>query len=138
MLWRLEGRPDGKPSLFEDVPAVSWYEKAVNWAAEAGVVKGITDMSFAPDMNVTREQLVTILYRYAQAKSMDVSVGEDTNILSWNDAFDVSEWAMPAMQWACGASVIEGRDDGTLAPQDNAARAEIAAIFMRLFKEDIP
>lgn len=138
MLWRLEDQPDGKPSLFEDVPVGSWYEKAVNWAAEAGVVKGITDTSFAPDMNVTREQLVTILYRYAQAKGMDVSVGEDTNILSWNDAFDVSEWAMPAMQWACGASVIEGRDDGTLAPQDNAARAEIAAIFMRLFKEDKP
>ena len=70
-------------------------------------------------------------------KGVDVSVGEDTNILSYDDAFDIAEWAMPAMQWACGAGVITGRTESTLAPQGEASRAEIAAILQRalpLFK----
>ena len=60
-----------------------------------------------------------------------MSVGEDTNILSYDDAFDISEWAIPAMQWACGAGVIAGKTASTLAPQDQATRAEIATVFQR-------
>ncbi len=79
---------------------------------------------------MTREQLVTIVYRYAKYKGIDVSAGENTNILSYADAFDVSEWAIPATQWAVGSGLITGRTASTLNPGDNASRAEIATIMM--------
>ena len=60
-----------------------------------------------------------------------MSVGEDTNILSYDDAFDISEWAIPAMQWAVGSGLISGKTASTLNPQDKASRAEIATIIMR-------
>ena len=95
------------------------------------MVKGVSETEFAPDTPVTREQLAAILYRYAQAKGWDVSVGEDTNILSYDVAFSVSGWAMEAMQWACGAGILNGRTASTLVPGGNATRAEIATMFMR-------
>ena len=131
MLWRLEGEPAGTTNPFTDVPSDTWYAPAVCWAAEQGVVNGVSDTAFDPDAAVTREQLAAVLYRCAQAEGRDVSVGEDTNILSYDDAFDISEWAIPAMQWACGAGAIAGKTASTLAPQDQATRAEIATVFQR-------
>ena len=72
-----------------------------------------------------------ILYRYAVYKGYDVSIGEDTNILSYDDFADLSEYAIPAMQWACGAGVITGVTDATLVPQGEATRAQCAAMLMR-------
>ena len=135
MLWRLEGEPEGGGSPFADVPADAWYGRAVGWAAEQAVVTGVSETAFSPDTPVTREQLATVLYRYAQARGMDVSVGEDTNILSYDDAFSISDWAMPAMQWACGAGILNGMGDGTLAPQSSASRAQIATMLLR-FQEN--
>ena len=80
---------------------------------------------------MTREQLATILWNYAKLSKIDVSVGEDTNILSYADAFDISEYAIAAFQWACGAGVINGTPDGYLNPQGNATRAEVAAVLHR-------
>ena len=131
MLWRLEGEPEGGSNPFTDVPEDAWYAGAVSWAAENEIVRGLTDTGFGPDVPVTREQLVTVLYRYARSNGLDVSAGEDTSILSYDDAFALSDWAVPAMQWACGAGVIEGKTRSTLNPLDNAARAEIASMFMR-------
>ena len=102
-----------------------WYQKGMEWAKANGVSDGT-----APNANITREQLVTMLYRYAKASGKDVSVGEDTNILSYTDATTVSEYAIPAMQWACGAGIVNG-SNGKLNPQNNATRAEVAAILMR-------
>jgi hypothetical protein len=116
---------------FSDVAESSWYYQAVNWAAANGVVSGISENSFAPDMNLTREQLVTLLYRYCILNEIDVSVGDDTNILSYEDAFSVSEYAISAMQWACGAGVITGKPGGLLDPKGNATRAEFAAVMYR-------
>ena len=107
-----------------------WYQKGMEWAKANGVSDGT-----APNANITREQLVTMLYRYAKASGKDVSVGEDTNILSYTDATTVSEYAVPAMQWACGAGIVNGAN-GKLNPQNNATRAEVAAILMR-FCENI-
>ena len=107
-----------------------WYQKGMEWAKANGVSDGT-----APNANITREQLVTMLYRYAKASGKDVSVGEDTNILSYVDATTVSEYAIPAMQWACGAGIVNGAN-GKLNPQNNATRAEVAAILMR-FCENI-
>ena len=107
-----------------------WYQKGMEWAKANGVSDGTE-----PNANITREQLVTMLYRYAKASGKDVSVGEDTNILSYADATTVSEYAIPAMQWACGAGIVNGAN-GKLNPQNNATRAEVAAILMR-FCENI-
>ena len=85
----------------------------------------------APNKDITREQFAAILWRYAKYKEYDVSSGEDTNILSYEDAGKVSEYAIAAMQWACAENVISGRDDGTLDPQGLAKRCEAAAMTMR-------
>ena len=135
ILWRLAGSPsvaDATP--FTDVAEGLWYTDAVRWAAANGIVTGY-DGRFAPDDPVTREQIVTILYRYAKLTGTDVSVGEDTNILSYDDAFDVSEWAIPAMQWAVGSGVIGGKTASPLAPRDTAAQAEIATIMERFLNK---
>lgn len=132
MLWRLAGSPviDGEMP-FDDVADGAWYEDAVRWAVSEGIVMGISEDTFAPDALVTREQLVTMIYRYAKESGMDVSVGEDTNILSYADAETISEWAMDAMQWAVGSGLIEGYGDGILAPKENCSRAELATVFYR-------
>ena len=85
---------------------------------------------------MTREQLAAILYRYAVYKGYDVSIGEDTNILSYADFADLSEYAIPAMQWACGAGIVNGTGESTLTPQGKATRAQVAAMLMR-FCENI-
>ena len=99
-----------------------------------GIACGYGNGKFGPEDTLTREQMVTILWRYAQYKGYDVSVGEDTNILSYGDAFEISEYAIPAMQWACGSGVLAGqRSAGGMAlnPADHTTRAELAAVLMR-------
>ncbi|MDO4733606.1 MAG: S-layer homology domain-containing protein, partial [Bacillota bacterium] len=119
---------------FSDVPAGQWYSEAVKWAASAGIVSGYDANTFGPNDMVTREQLASILYRYAVYKKYDVSVGEDTNILSYSDAFEISSWAISPMQWACGMGLIEGIADGNsmkLDGQGSAVRSQVATILQR-------
>ena len=132
ILHRLEGEPAAVGMAFSDVAEGKWYTAGVAWASANGIVNGFPDGTFLPNDPITREQLVTILYRYAQFKELDVSVGEDTNILSYYDVFDVGDWAMPAMQWACGADILPGTEDGYLSPAVQATRAETAVVFTRL------
>jgi len=131
ILWRLEGQPVPKaPAAFTDVEKGAYYEQAVAWAAENGIVNGYGE-TFGPNDIITREQFATILYRYAKDyKGYDVSVGEDTNILSYSDAFSISEYAFAALQWACGAGLMNGSGD-SLMPGDGATRAQTAAILHR-------
>ncbi|MBQ3287411.1 MAG: S-layer homology domain-containing protein [Firmicutes bacterium] len=132
ILYRLEGSPAvSEAAPFSDVAAGQWYADAVAWASANDIVKGFPDGTFKPDELITREQFVTILYRYAQFKGYDVSVGEDTNILSFNDALEVSDWANAAVCWAVGAGLMQGDDQGNLNPQAPASRAEAAALFQR-------
>ena len=134
VLHRLEGNPaatSGNP--FADVASRNWYSDAVVWANAKGIVKGYDSDTFGTNDFITREQLVTILYRYAQYKGYDVSVGEDTNILSYVDALNISEYAIPAIQWACGAGVMQG-DGAKLDPQGSATRAQVAAMLMRFIE----
>ncbi len=131
ILYRLEGQPMvyGK-APFADVADGLWYTDAVTWANAFGIVEGYSETAFGPNDPITREQLAAILWRYAKYQGYDVSVGEDTNILSYNDAFDVSQYAIPAMQWACGAGIING-SNGCLMPGGNATRCQAAAILHR-------
>lgn len=132
VLWRMAEEPVINYAMnFDDVPEGLWYSEAVRWAAGEGIVTGYDDTRFGPNDAVTREQLAAMLYRYAVSQGYDVSVGEDTNILSYADAFSVSEYAVSALQWACGEGIVTGRDDGTLSPQDSALRSEFAAMLMR-------
>lgn len=136
ILYRLEGEPEiSGRCAFDDVKSGWYYENAIAWAAANGIVSGYDNGMFGPDDAITREQLATILYRYAQYKGLDVSVGEDTNILSYNDALDISEYAVPAMQWLCGEGIMSG-SDGNLMPMGNATRAQVAA-FLHRFCENI-
>ena len=135
ILHRLEGEPESDFKLpFDDVKEGQWYAEAVRWAAGEGIVNGVSETEFAPNAAVTREQLAAILHRYAQHKGYDVSIGESTNILSYSDFASISEYAISAMQWACGEGIITGVTESTLEPQGTATRAQSAAILMRFIE----
>ena len=131
VLYRLENQPSTSAASFTDVASGAYYANAVAWANANGIVSGYGSGKFGPNDKVTREQLAAILYRYAQYKKYDVSVGEDTNILSYDDAQSISSYAIPAIQWACGAGVVTGKSGSKLDPKGNATRAEVAAMLMR-------
>lgn len=131
ILWRQAGSPAADDAVdFSDVAQGQWYSEAVRWAASEGIVGGYGDGAFGTDDPITREQLAVMLYRFAQHQGYDVSVGEDTNILSYTDAQEISEYAIPALQWACGAGILQG-DGAALSPQGQTTRAEAAAMLMR-------
>ena len=124
MVWAILARIDG-----ETVTGANWADTARTWAMASGVSDG-TD----PNGPVTREQFATMLYRYAAAKGYDVSIGESTNILSYADFASISEYAIPAMQWACGSGIVTGVTESTLVPQGTATRAQCAAMLMRFIE----
>ena len=124
MVWAILARIDG-----ETVTGADWASAARTWAMAGGVSDG-TD----PNGLVTREQFATMLYRYAAAKGYDVSIGESTNILSYADFASISEYAVPAMQWACGSGIVTGVTESTLVPQGTATRAQCAAMLMRFIE----
>lgn len=132
ILYRMENEPAINGIMpFNDVKAGSYYEKAILWAVGNNIVSGYGNGMFGPDDVITREQMASILWRYAQYKGYDVSIGEDTNILSYDDALSISAYAMPALQWACGDGIIGGTTANTLSPQGQATRAQTAAILHR-------
>ena len=138
ILWRLSGSPVVNYLMdFDDVDPAAYYAEAIRWATSEGIAGGYGGGVFGPDDPITREQLAVMLHRYAQHEGYDVSIGEDINILSYADAFDVSEYAVAALQWACGAGIISGTGDGsTLTPQGEATRAQAAVILMRFCELD--
>ena len=134
VLWRLSGSPVVNYYMpFADVDQAAWYAEAVRWAASCGIVTGYDNGNFGPNDPITREQLAAILYRCAAYRQEDTSIGADTNILSFTDAASVSEYAVPALQWACGAGILQGAD-GALLPTHPATRAQTAAMLARYLK----
>ena len=131
-LWKLAGSPAPKTAEnpFSDVAE----NESILWAVENGIVSGYGNGTFGPDNAVTREQLAVILFNYAKAQGQDVSVGENTNILSYEDAFSVSEWAIPAVQWACGAGVMTDTLDGTLEPGTVASDGDAIQMLINYTK----
>lgn len=130
ILYRLAGQPkDAAATIaFTDVTANDWYYEAVVWAVKAGVANGTSATTFDPNAPVTREQLVTFLWRYVGEPESKQSLD------SFPDGANVSEYARAAMQWAVENGIINGKEGGKLDPQGNATRAEIAVIFMRAEK----
>ena len=137
ILWRLSGSPVVNYLMdFDDVDPAAYYGEAIRWATSEGIAGGYGGGVFGPNDPITREQLAVMLYRYAQHEGYDVSIGEDTNILSYADAFTVSEYAVSALQWACGAGIISGTGDGsTLTPQGETTRAQVATVLMRFCEQ---
>ena len=133
VLWRYEGQPTGYENTFSDVNAKdgSWYIDAVAWAASDGIVGGIGKNRFDPEGKITREQMATILYRYADKRGIDTDAYDDLS--AFPDADKVESWAKDAMQWAVAENLIGG-SDGMLLPQGNATRAQVATILMRFIQ----
>ena len=137
VLWRMNGSPEPKANCpFGDVAANSPFRKAIAWAAENGLTNGYSATTFAPGQAISRQQFLTILYRYAQFMGYDVSVGEDTNILSYEDVAQVSEVFIPAMQWACGSGVLVA--DKTLTPTAPALRYQVAEFLANFCQKVVP
>ena len=131
VLYRLQDEPKAGSTSFNDVPADAWYAEAVAWAAAEGIVMGNGD-GFAPNDNITREQIATILYRYAQYLGIDVSA--KGSVSRFSDGGKVSGWAADAMAWAVEVGLFQGDDSNCLNPSSNATRAEVATLMQRLVK----
>lgn len=133
ILHRMEGEPSTTGTTFSDVTKGQWYTNAVAWASANGIVTGYGTGAFGPNDTITREQLATILYRYAQFKSYDISTS--SSITSFSDGGKVSNYAAQAMSWAVGSGLISGVGENTLSPQSGATRAQAATILMRFNQE---
>lgn len=131
ILWRLEGEPAAAVATnFDDVEPDRWYTDAITWAASEQIVKGYSTDSFGPNDPITREQFVTILWRYAQHKGYHVDARSSINMNTFDDTYQISDYAKEAMQWACSNGLMEG-DGESLTPRSNATRAQAAALFQR-------
>lgn len=136
VLWRYEGSPKQRPSTFSDVPRGQWYSEAVSWAAKNGIVTGVGNNKFEPDTQITREQIATILYRYAQKKRADTSARG--SLSAFPDNGKVNSWAKTALQWCVGEGLIGGTNENGkvyLDPQGTATRAQVATILMRYIEK---
>ena len=129
LLYRLSGKPavDGNMP-FSDVTASNYYYNAVIWAYSNGIVTGVSDTEFAPEAKVSREQMVTMLYRFAKFINDDVTAS--TSLKGFADNAAVNSWAVEAMSWAVAEGIITGAD-GKLSPADNSTRAQVATILVR-------
>ena len=131
-LWNMEGSPASDFAMkFHDVSAETPYAEAIRWAAAVKIVNGCSESCFAPDDVLTREQLAAILWRYAKSENIDVSIGENTNILSYEDVFTVSDYAIPAFQWTCGSGVLSGNTASTLAPKNAVNESQLEEALFR-------
>ena len=133
-LWRMDGAAEPTSDIpFKDVEDDMWYSKAVAWAAENELAFGYGDKLFGPEDEITREQLAAILFRYVQYKEYNIG-GETEDLGDYKDADAVSSWAKTAMQWAVADGILVGVSEDTLAPQDDASRAQLATVLYRLVK----
>lgn len=135
VLYRFVGEPAEGESIFTDVPAKAYYASAVAWAAKEGIVNGVGNNRFNPDGTITREQMATILFRFAMKYDYNTDLREDFS--TFTDGNAVSGYARDALSWAVGMKLING-SNGKLMPQDGATRAQVAAILMRFIENCRP
>jgi len=130
MLYRMAGEPEvsGKSS-FTDVPAGCWYENAVIWSVDKSISYTQEQTVFDAEGSATREQIVTMLYRYARTMGYDVSQFSDTSRFS--DSTDISPSSLPAVSWAVANGLVSGKEHNRFEPKASATRAEVVAIIMR-------
>lgn len=129
ILYRMENEPPCKSVRFDDVETDMWYTNAIAWAFENGIVKGMGNGLFAPNANITREQIAQILCNYEKYKNESIDCTADLS--RFTDNSSVSKWAEEAVNWAVKNSIVTGKTATTLEPLGQAARAEAAAMLMR-------
>lgn len=133
ILWRMENEPAAKHGCpFADVRRGSYYEQAIAWASENGIVTGFDASTFAPDRAITREQLAAILFRFAAYRGMD-AVTLRENLSSFQDQAAISAYAVSALNWAVGEGLMQGTGD-KLEPTGSATRAQVAAMLRRFIQ----
>lgn len=134
ILWKAEGEPQVDFAMpFTDVDDAAYYAEAVRWAVSENIAKGISETEFAPDANITREQITAILYRYAEYKGYDVTQG-GMQIREFDDFESIAAYAINAMTWAVNTELMKGKTASALNPKDFATRAEAAAILKRFIE----
>lgn len=132
VLYRAEGEPEvNGNSSFADVEEGSYYERAVTWAKENGVVTGVTDTEFAPNLNVTREQIAAIILRYAGLKG-EAPVGAWAIRLDYADTDRISDYALSGVMYCTMKGIMHGKGEKLFAPKDNATRAELASVLKNI------
>ena len=129
VIYRMENEPQTGKCAFTDVESGSYYENAVAWTNENGIVSGISEDCFAPNEPITREQMAAIIYRYAAFKGYDITTSSNT---SYTDNDNISDYAKDAVIWAAEKYVMTGNTDGSFAPKANTTRAQVASVFMRM------
>lgn len=138
VLYNHYGTDRGSSSGFKDVDSSAWYAKAVTWASKSSLVNGVGNSAFSPDGELSREQLVAILY----AKAGKPAMNPNRVLGGYSDYKDVSSWARDAFAWAVSVGVIEGTSGNLLSPRMTATRAQMATIMIRYLKlvdgESIP
>lgn len=135
ILWRIENEPAAKHGCpFADVRRGSYYEQAIAWASENGIVTGFDASTFAPDRAITREQLAAILFRFAAYRGMD-AVTLRENLSSFQDQAAISAYAVSALNWAVGEGLMQGTGD-KLEPTGSATRAQVAAMLRRFMQRN--
>lgn len=129
ILHRIAGEPAAENTYFADVPLNRYYTAAAAWAAEQGIVTGYGDGRFGPSDPMTREQIIMILYNYANLSGVDTSAQSDLS--RFHDLDQLSPDAQQAMSWAYWIGLIRGKGDGILDPTGATTRAEAAAFLIR-------
>lgn len=123
-------------SVFADVDDSAWYADAVAWGYENKIISGISETEFAPNDYITREQIATMLYRYAKYKDVNVdNIANAADMSPYPDTVQISDWAIDAMRYCISKKIITGDDTGNIFPQNYASRAEMAAVIVRFIKE---
>ena len=132
VLHRIDGETKSDVDYtFTDVNENDYFSNAVAWGSENNIISGYSDTEFAPNDNITREQMVSILKRFAEYKQIDTSIIDTLD--SYSDTEDISDYAVSAFQWACGNEIISGFTDNTLRPKANTTRAQAAAVFNKIY-----
>ena len=129
VLYRMANPENNKSTHnFTDVPEGKWYSDAVAWAASNGIVNGITSTEFAPDNDITREQMSLVFYRFAKMKGYETEDKADLSVFT--DADEISEWALDAIEWANKTGLVNGINENTLFPKASTTRVQIAKVLM--------
>lgn len=132
-LYRMSGEPNfgTDKNIFPDIAGDEWYADAADWANAMGVAAG-TGKGFEPKKDITRQDMVTLIYRYA--KAIGLNPVESASLAKFKDGAKTSDYAQPAMQWAVSVGIINGKGNGVLDPKGNATRAEVATVLSNFVK----
>jgi len=132
VIYRLDNASEKEKAKFIDVEQDMYYSEPISWAAKNEIVKGIDTGIFAPERNITRQDLACIIYRYVKYKTGTIKEYSDVKLENYTDHAEIADYAVEPMKWAIGAGLIKGNDDGSLKPTGYATRAQAATIMNRL------